>query len=40
MLMCADTITGTDTHTVLSDIAEGNAMPCHEISYGNVIIED
>lgn len=40
MLMCADTITGIDTHTVLSDIAEGNTLSCHEISHGNVIMED
>ncbi len=40
MFICADTNTGTDTHTVLSDIAEGNTLSCHEISYGNVIMED
>ncbi len=40
MFICAETNTGTDTHAVLSDIAEGNTLSCHEISYGNVIMED
>ena len=40
MLICADTIIGTDTHAVLSDITEGNTLQCPEISYGNVIMED